>query len=559
MPLRSEPHLHATGAGWAVASPHRAGSEAAAAVFANGGNAVDAALAAATMLTVVYPNQNSIGGDLLALVGTAAGEVRFINASGAAARAVDVDALVAHRDAMPVGGAEPVTVPGVVSGWSALAEGWGRLGRRGLSVSLRQAAEVARDGISVAPGLGRDLEREQETLAADPGMRDIFFRDGAILRAGEALRQPALAATLVALADDGANAMYEGAIGASLLHFLAVRGSALTAADFGEHTVDVEPALSAKFDGEEYLSSGANSQGVFFLEALNALEQLRQAAPDRPMDPAGADAGVVATVLAHAAADRDAHSADPRFSAVPVHWLLSHERAVELARLADSGRGVATVHAIAAPASGDTVAVVAADAEGNWISLIQSVFHCFGAGILDPATGIVLHNRGASFSLRPDSPNRVAGGKRPLHTLMPVLVRREGRLVGTHGAMGGRAQPQIHAHLALHIARGLTVGEATMAPRWVLGAMEAGVTDRRRLVRVEADVPSAAVDAISEAGLTVRTLPRWDDGVGHAQAIRRADGAFHAATDPRADGAAFAGASNSERGSDANGDVTLGS
>jgi gamma-glutamyltranspeptidase/glutathione hydrolase len=559
MPPTSEPHLHAAGDGWAVASPHHAGSEAAAAAFADGGNAVDAALSAAAMLAVVYPNQNSVGGDLLALVGTPSGDVQFLNASGAAARAVDVDELTASRGVMPVSGAQPVTVPGAVSGWFALADGWGRLGSKGLSASLRRAAEAAGAGVRVAPGLGRDLQREQETLAADPGMRAVFFRDGRILRTGDTFRQQQLASTLTTLADSGVNAMYEGVIAESLLRFLAARGSALSAEDFAEHTVDLEPAHSVSFAGEEYVSAGANSQGVFFLEALHALEQVRQARPGGSLDPVGADAGVIATVLAHAAADRDAHCADPRFAPVPYEWLLSRERALELARLADGGPTSIPPASYGAPASGDTVAVVAADADGNWISLIQSVFHCFGAGILDPATGIVLHNRGASFSLRPGAPNRLAGGKRPLHTLMPVLVRRDGRLVGTHGAMGGRAQPQIHAHLAMHLASGRSVGEAVMSPRWVLGAMEAGVAEGGSLVRVEADVPPAAVDAMTAAGLKVRALPRWDDGAGHAQAVRLCHGVLTAAADPRSDGAALAASSSVTSAGGGVGDDTLGS
>jgi gamma-glutamyltranspeptidase/glutathione hydrolase len=159
---------------------------------------------------------------------------------------------------------------------------------------------------------------------------------------------------------------------------------------------------------------------------------------------------------------------------------------------------------------------------------------------------MVLHNRGASFSLAPESPNRYAGGKRPLHTLMPVLVRKDGRLVGAHGAMGGRAQPQIHTHLALNIGCGSSIGEAVRRPRWVLGPMEAGVSEAAGRVRVESDVPHAAVTAMTAAGLTVERLPQWDDGAGHAQVVRGVDEALQSATDPRADGSALAGAADSD-------------
>ncbi|WP_406349010.1 gamma-glutamyltransferase [Streptomyces sp. NBC_01597] len=534
----TERPLAARGGDWAVATPHAGASDVAAEVLRGGGNAVDAALAAAAMLTVVYPNQCSVGGDLLALVGTRDGEVSFVNASGRSPRALDVASLTAAYDTMPVLGALPVTVPGAVAGWAALAEKWGT---RPLAAALAPAEAAAREGVAVAPGLAHDLARESGNLARDPGMRGVFFADGEVLAAGKTLRQPHLARSLALIGSDGPAAMYGGEVGARLVKLLAARGSAMTEEDFAAHTVELSQALAAEYDGVEYLSAGANSQGLYFLQGLRALDVARSVRG--PLDPLGRDAGVVASVLAWTAGDRDRHCADPDWSSAPVDHLLSDTYARRVAEHALSGTAVDLL--AQRKASGDTVAVVVADADGTWVSLIQSVFHSFGAAVLDPGTGIVLHNRGASFSLDPASPNVLAGGKRPLHTLMPVLVREGGELVGAHGAMGGRAQPQVHTHMALQLAAGSPPEHAVSVPRWVLGAMEAGVTAGAGVVSTERDVPPAGVQAIEEAGFTVRSLGANDDGVGHGQLVRRVpgDGRPHlaAAADPRADGSAVAG------------------
>lgn len=539
MSVFTDRRLSATGGEWAVATPHMTASDIAADVLRGGGNAVDAALAAAAMLTVVYPNQCSVGGDLLALVGTADGEVHFVNASGRAPRAVDVGETTARYERMPVLGALPVTVPGVVAGWATLSDTWGT---RPLSAALAPAEAAAREGVPVSPGLALDLLRERQNLARDPGMLGVFFADGDVLAAGQTLRQPALARTLSSIGTQGRSAVYGGDVGASLVKLLAERGSAMTVEDLAQHTVKLSGTHSAVYDGVEYLSSGDNSQGLYFLQGLRALDVVRSARGT--LDPLGRDAGVVASVLAQAAADRDRNCCDPEWEqGTPAAELLSGPYVRHIAEQAMAGTPVELLGQ--RKTSGDTVAIVVTDRDGTWVSLIQSVFHCFGAALLDPDTGVVLHNRGASFSLDPGSPNRLTGGKRPLHTLMPVLVREAGELVGAHGVMGGRAQPQVHTHMALHLAAGTSVGHAVSSPRWVLGAMEAGATEGTGIVKAERDMPLAGVRAIEGTGFTVDLIDAHDDGVGHGQLVRRAVGLdgphLVAATDPRADGSAVAG------------------
>jgi gamma-glutamyltranspeptidase len=522
--------------GWAVSTPHVLASQAAADVLRVGGTAVDGALAAATVLAVVYPNQCSLGGDLIALVGTPDGEAHVVNGSGRAPAAVDVDALRQRYPHLPVDGALAVTVPGVVDGWHELAR---RFGRRPVPAALAVAAGLAREGVPVSAGLARDLAREAGRIAADPGLAQVLMADGRVLTAGQTLRQSRLADTLEVVAADP-RAFYAGEIAASIVGTLREHGSAMTVDDFATHHGTVTEPLTAAFGSAEYLSSGDNTQGGFFLAGLRVVEILA-ARLGRALDPLGPDAGVLARVFARLAAERDVRLGD---RGPDDGWSTSDTVAERLADDILTAAGPARAAPGRKP-SGDTVAIVAADAEGQWACLIQSVFHAFGAGLLDPGTGVLLHNRGAAFGLRPGSAGELAGGRRPPHTLMPVLVRAAaGGFVGAHGTMGGRAQPQIHTHLALHLALGRSASAAVEAPRWIVGQMEAGPAGTP-VVQVESDVPDAARAALADTGLPAQILAARDDGAGHAQVVRAvpglgaAAGRLCAASDPRADGAAL--------------------
>lgn len=519
-------------AGWGVATPHAAASRAGADVLAEGGNAVDAALAAATVLAVAYPHQCSVGGDAIALVGTADGTVHAMDGSGRAPAALGPDALPDGVAAMPERGPFSVTVPGAVAAWSTMAERWGT---RPLADPLRHAAALAANGVPVSPGLARSLAEETALLVADPGLREVLAPSGEVLAAGQPLRQPRLAATLEQLAEDGPSVLYGGPVGASVVRTLRDLGSPVTEQDLAAHETWLGEPIATSYAGVEHLTTPPASQGAFFLEGLAALHMVREAV-GRELDPLGDDAGLVVAVLDAAARDRDAMLGDRDTAPVDVEGLLAgHARAIATDVLAGrppaAGSGRPGLHG-----SGDTVAIVTADGRGGWVSLIQSNFHAFGSGILDPGTGIVLHDRGASFSLDPVSPNVLAGGRRPAHTLMPVLVRRDGALVGAHGTMGGRAQPQIHTLLALHLAGARPPEEAVSLPRWVL-VQEPGGTHG---VRTESDVPEEARAALASK-FRLEQVPSRDDGVGHAQVVRVAEDRLVAASDPRADGVGLAG------------------
>jgi oxamate amidohydrolase len=512
----------------AVATPESHATAAAETVFRAGGNAIDAALAAAAVLTVTYPHNCALGGDLFALIRSPDGDVVSINASGPAARAVDRAALRRHVPSMPIVGADAVTVPGLVGGW-------GELHARGAALpwgdALAPAIALAEDGVSVSPGLARAIAQAPAGFE-DPGMAATFTAAGRPLRAGDQLRQPALAATLRRLAADGAGAFYEGPIANAIVAMLTARGSALAGADLRDFRPEVTAPLAGAFDGLEILTSPPNSSGVLVLQALAALEASGSA------DPLGEDAGVLAELFRIGDEDRARMLADPR--AIPFRreeWLGDERisRAAARARAVAAGAPVpATAHQAPRPA-GDTAAVVAVDGDRRAVSLIQSLFHWFGAQLLDPVTGVLLHNRGAAFSLRDDAPGALAPGRRPPHTLMPIMLQRDGALTGVLGTMGGRVHAQIHVEVLAALLAGHKAQAAVDAPRWIVGAMDSG--QREDTVHVEAGCDQSACHALALATPDQTAVERGNDVLGHAQAIWL-EPALSAGSDFRADGAA---------------------
>ena len=517
-----------SGASFALASPHRLATEAGAEAFRKGGNALDAAVAAAAALTVVYPHNCAVGGDIIALVQTPDGKAVAVNGSGAAAAAASADELREIHAEMPLTGPSMVTVPGAVAAWETLLS---LGGRRSLADALEAAIVFAEEGVGVARTLAVAIAELHDEIAADDGMREILLgEDGAPLPEGAAMRQPALARTLRAIAADGPPVLYGGEVGARLVERLRSLDSTLVLDDLAAHRTELATPLAGAFRGREVLTAPPNSQGFVLLETLAALDVLGAG-----LELDGDDAGILARLFALTMADRDRYLADPRFSDVPLDDLLSVAHAVELAGAASRGERLRARPADAPLATGDTVAVVAADADGYAVSLIQSVFSTFGARILDPATGILCHNRGAGFSLDERSSNLLAGGKRPAHTLMPAVVREGGRVTAVNGTMGGLAQAQIHTHLLLAALAGASPSEAVRAPRWTVGTLEAGGTQR---VVAEGDVPAAAIASIEAAGFVVDRVGELDENVGHAQAIALTSDGFAAGSDPRADGSA---------------------
>jgi gamma-glutamyltranspeptidase/glutathione hydrolase len=348
----------------------------------------------------------------------------------------------------------------------------------------------------------------------------------------EPIRQPALGATLQAIAEQGPPAWYGGATGARYADGLRSLGVPIDLGDMQGHRADLGTPLRARFGEVDVLVHPPNSQGFVLLEALSVIERMGLDA-----DPTGPHAGTLAHVLRAAARDRDRHLADADRMVVHPSTLLDDGH---LGALADEVRaGVPGPPPGLTHRRGDTIALVTADAEGRGVSLIQSLYDGFGSGLLEPVTGVVAQNRGACFTLEPDHHNRLAAGARPAHTLSPVVVHRRGRLEAVAGTMGGSAQPQILTAVLLR-AFGLAsdAGDAVAAPRWIVGGM--APEGETPAAVVEADVPSEAVASLKDAGYRVDTVGEVDGAVGHAHMIRATPDGFDAGSDPRADGGAMA-------------------
>ncbi len=520
-----------------VASPHRLASESGLDVLRGGGNAVDAAVAAAATIAVVYPHMNSVGGDSFWLIHDA-GRARLLalNAAGRSASAVDVDSYRARFGAtMPVrGGAAALTVPGTVAGWWAAH----RLSRDALGSALawkdllEPAIRHAREGFPVSPGQRRVTAQAAALFAADASAEvrrsfwPIYHPDR--LASGR-FTQPALAATLAAVAEGGAEEFYRGGVARRLAAGAAAVGSPITAADLAAHTADWVEPLRLPYRGGEAASFAPPTQGFAALAILGLLEGFDLSRLD---DAEHVHLVVEATKLAFE--DRDRWLADPDAVHVPVATCLAPDRLVRrrariAAEAARTGAGV--------PADGDTVAVVTADDRGNAVSVIQSTYHEFGAAVVAGDTGVLLQNRGAFFSLDPAHPNVLAPRKRTAHTLIPSMYLVGGRPRLVYGTMGGEGQPQTQAALLTRIVdRGLGPQAAVEAPRWLYGRTWG---EPSRALRIEERFGEAVAGDLRRRGHDVRVVEAWSDLMGHAHVIRLGADGLTGASDPRADGAAL--------------------
>lgn len=482
----------------AIAAPHPLAVDAARTVAGEGGNAVDAAVAAAAALTVVYPHQCAIGGDLFALVRHPGGAITAINASGAYGTGGAVPTSVASR------GPSSVSVPGLVSGWDLLLEVAGSLPPERL---LAPAIAYAETGVPVGERLARAIAK---LLPADHVSADLR----ALLDTGDLLRQPALARTLTDLATDGLRSFYDGRTGDRIAAACARLGIPIVREDLRRHRPVREDPLTAQVAGARVSTARPNSQGYLLLTTLRALDALPEADP-----------GVLAELFAYGEARREAELADPDHMTADVEELVA-ARSIE--------RDLDVLAHRRPVADGDTVAVTALADDGTAVSLIQSLYSSFGSGVHDADTGITFHNRAAGFSGDPASPNVIAPGKRPAHTLMPVLVEHPDGTVAALGAMGGSAQPQIHVQLLRHLRDGSSPQEAVSAPRFAV-AIEPGTG--ARIARAEADLGPATLATLRAAALDVQEIPAHDESVGHAMVcIAAPDGTLTAGSDPRSDG-----------------------
>ncbi len=489
------------------------------------GNAVDAAIAACAVQGVVEPQSTGIGGDCFALYAPGGRVPPYaINGSGPAPTAASVDWFREQGiDAIGFESAHAVTVPGAVGTWERLLADHGT---KGLDEVLQPAIRYAEEGFVVHSRVAHDWAQNVEKLKGCENARAIYLPGGRAPAAGDLHRLPALAETLRLIAKEGATAFYRGAIADDIVTRLAAHGGLMTADDLaGFEPRAVEP-ISANYRGYDIYECPPNGQGIIALLILNMLEGFELAG----LDPVGAERlhlEAEATRLGYR--DRAALVADPDAADVPVDALLSTQYADAMRRHIDPDRAMPPELPPGYPAHGDTVYLTVVDGEGNAISFINSLFASFGTGLCTPS-GVLLQNRGASFVIDADHPNRIAGGKRPMHTIIPGMVGQGEHAVMPFGVMGGHFQACGHAHFLTNVIDyGMDPQAALDCPRAFhfggVMTLETTIaeTTARRLAALGHDVAWAAVP----------------HGGGQAIRIDRETGVLTGGSDPRKDGCAL--------------------
>ncbi len=522
-----------------VVSPHGLASAAGIEALKAGGGAVDAALAAAATLAVIYPHMTGLGGDAFWLIyDAAAHRVRYLDGAGCAARAASIEWFQAHGMAqIPYRGILPatLTVPGSVASWIAAHEALGRLP---LARVLAPAIAYARDGFPVTARLAHWIDSSAQDLAQNPHAAAIFLPDGAVPRPGARLANRDLARSIEAVARGGRAAFYDGEIACAMARYAGEHGGFFTAADFRAQQANWGEPIASTYRGVTVFQAPAPTQGFTVLEMLNLIEPYDIGAMGL-LGPDRVHLLVQAKQIAYH--DRDTWLADPAFAAMPMERLISKTYASERGRLIDPGRAIPWDRVPSyGSLAGDTVAIGVVDAAGNAVSLIQSLYWTFGSTVVAGRTGIVLQNRGAYFALDPAHPNRIEPGKRPLHTLIPSLAFKDGRLWQVLGCMGADGQPQIQlqAYTAL-VDFGLDIQQTLELPRWLSGRFVLG--EPRDLLNIEGRYPAGAQLALERRGHSVNRWPAWHELAGHAHGITLdpATGMRIGGADPRSDGAAI--------------------
>jgi gamma-glutamyltranspeptidase/glutathione hydrolase len=514
-----------------VCAPHAATVEAGRAVLAEGGNALEAMVAMAASIAVAYPHMNGIGGDGFWLLRERTGRVRALMAAGRAGSLARRDLYREHEVIPSRGALAALTVPGAVGGWMlALDAAKAQGGKLPLGDLLGHAVRQAADGVAVARSLADCTAAVAGELTSVPGFAQTFLVDGKPPARGAVFRQPALAATLDHLAHAGLDDFYRGDVARELAADLERAGCPIARADLERHRAHVAEPLSVAIGAGTLYNAPPPTQGLASLIILALFERLRVTEAE------GFDHvhGLIEAAK-RALRLRDSYIADPERLPHPADRYLALAF-LDAEAAAIDRRRAGPWRSPAGP--GDTIWMGAADASGNVVSYIQSLYWEFGSGVVLPRTGVTMQNRGTSFSLDPRALNSLEPGRLPPHTLNPALaLLRDGRIMA-YGTMGGDAQPQIQAALfTRHVSFRQPLDQALDRPRWFVGRTWGSAHGS---VMLESRFDGNLIDRLASAGHEVMPLSvPYADTMGHAGAVvLHTDGTLEAAHDPRADGGA---------------------
>ena len=511
-----------------AATSHPLATQAALEILREGGSAADAGVAAMAVLAVVEPAMTGIGGDCFAIVAQPDGTLYGLNSSGRAAQAVSAQKLKdAGLSEIAVDSIHAVTVPGALCGWEKLLKDHGRFG---FDRVLQSAIGYARDGYQVAPRVAFDWARGVELLRRDAGAAALFLKEGEAPKAGEVMCNEPLAQTLSAVATGGADAFYKGVIAEEIAAVVQSKGGYLTAEDLAKHEAIEQTPVTTDYKGFTVAELPPNGQGIVALVMLELMKRFDWSG----LDPVGAERFHLELEIAKLAySGRDRFLADPDFMQIDPQDLLKPEYIDRLAGLIRKDSVLPRQPEEVLVPHSDTVYLSVVDENGMAVSFINSVYHGFGSGIATPNSGILLQNRGACFTLEDGHPNQIAGGKRPMHTIIPAMVLKDGAPYMSYGVMGGGYQPCGHAHvLSNHVDFGMNMQEAIDCPRMFMN-------EKTLSLQAEGSVPAATIAGLKALGHDVEMV---DVPIGGAQAImvdHANGGGLIGGSDPRKDGCAL--------------------
>ncbi|RPJ97138.1 gamma-glutamyltransferase [Rummeliibacillus sp. TYF005] len=528
-----------------VTTPHYLASQAALSILKQGGNAVEAMIAAASTIGVVYPHMNGIGGDNFWLIYNAKkGELKAINSSGRSSENTSID-FYKKKGFEKIPSRGPLaanTVPGAIAGWQKAydysKEEIG--GQLQFNLLLSEAIHYAKDGFPVTPS-----QSSWTKVNLDPGDQEfralgrfdefcrIFLNNGNAYEPGQIMKQSDLADTLENIAQFGADYFYKSDFTANLVKNLKEQGGILTEADFHAHCADFVDPLSVDYRRYQVYNLPPNTQGLASLSILNILENIDLSNVE---EGSGEYYHYLVEAIKCAFRDRDDYITDPDFTNIPIDELLSKKRGKLYAdQIKSSEKPQALVKL---DPKGDTVWMGIVDDEGNAVSFIQSIYHEFGSGIIPKGTGVLLQNRGSFFSLDNNHLNALKPRKRPFHTLNPAMLLHNGKPKLIYGTMGGEGQPQTQAMLVTRIIDyGMNVQQAIEAPRFLYGRTWGAASNTLKL---ESRITGNAINDLLSKGHEIEILEPFTEVMGHAGAIWIAENEVkYGGADPRGDGIAI--------------------
>jgi gamma-glutamyltranspeptidase/glutathione hydrolase len=515
-----------------VATSHPLASQIGLQILKDGGNAIDAAIAANVALGLMEPTGNGIGGDLFVILWDAKTKKLYgLNASGPSPQNISIEYFTAKNlEKIPSYGPLPVSVPGAVDGWIKLHEKFGKLPFEEL---FKPTIDYANNGFPLTETIAYYLELSSQRFKTYPNFKNVWMPNGIYLKKGDVFKNPKLANTLSDIATSKRSSFYEGDMAKIMSDFVISQGGFLSTNDLAQYHAEWVEPVSTNYRGYDVWELPPNGQGIAALQILNLLERYN-------INKMGLFSSeyihhfVEAKKLAFA--DRAKYYADPDFNDIDIHYLISKEYADLRAKHINPLKSSISDNA-GSLKDGDTIYLTTADKEGNMVSLIQSNYRGMGSGMVPPGLGFMIQNRGELFSLDKDHANSLVGGKRPFHTIIPAFITKDNKPFISFGVMGGATQPQAHAQIAINIIDfNLNLQEAGDAPR-IVHTGSSQPTGETMVNGGSLSLEKAFTETIIEELKTKGHIINYQPGIfGGYQAIMLKDGIFYGASESRKDG-----------------------